>query len=465
MLNLKIFWSHLISYKLGVFSVSSILTLISIIAAVFLSARFSKKATLFLFSKNPNLDEATRESIATIISYFLATCLFFILFQSVGYNLDSLKFIGGGLGIGIGFGLQSTVREFSSGLIILMNRQIKVNDFIQFGSRQFFMNQQGTVTKIALLYTTIKTKDGGNIIIPNSQLLSQPILNWSYDDKPNRIKLPLKVKPDTDLLVFTEIVMTVANLEPLVFKEPPPKLVFKNLFNAHFEFELHVWIDSIKNQGAVINSLNFNLEYYLTKRGIEINFPSQEFILYRKPSPELQPAATDDVRELSTKDLLRQVPYFKDFDDLEIRKLIEAGYRQNFNNPEYLFHEGDSGNSFYIILSGRVEVLAEKLEKRLAVLNPGSFFGELSLMLGIPRTASIRVLEPSVFFVLHNRGFKHLLQSEKQLRDRIIQELGKHQQELANRQQELREKGLIPDTEDDSSPVVWMRNRLKNLFG
>jgi hypothetical protein len=259
--------------------------------------------------------------------------------------------------------------------------------------------------------------------------------------------------------------MTVANLEPLVFDEPPPKLVFKNISNTYSEFELHVWIDSIKNQGIVVNSLNFNLEYYLIRRGIEINFPSQELGLYQDPPAEIQRYLIESKREISTKEMLRKVPYFQDFNDLDIRKLIEAGYRQNFNNSEYLFHEGDAGNSFYIILAGSVEVLAEKLEKRLAVLSTGSFFGELSLMLGIPRTASVRVLEPSVFFVLHNRGFKHLLQSESQLQDRIIQELEKHQQELAARQKELREKGLIPEAEDDSNPVIWMRNRLKNLFG
>ena len=85
-------------------------------------------------------------------------------------------------------------------------------------------------------------------------------------------------------------------------------------------------------------------------------------------------------------------------------------------------------------------------------------------MLGIPRTASVRANEDTILFAINNKGFEKLLQEQPELSEIIVKELGKHQEELAQRQQQLREMGLVDDEEDDKNPVDWVRKRLKNLF-
>ena len=102
---------------------------------------------------------------------------------------------------------KTILRDFVSGLILLLGRAIKVNDYIQFGHRQEFSDVRGTVEKISLLFTVIKTKDSGFIIIPNSYLVTYPILNWSYNKTYNRVKIPLKVGKNIDFVLFTEIVL------------------------------------------------------------------------------------------------------------------------------------------------------------------------------------------------------------------------------------------------------------------
>lgn len=462
-------WVKILNYpllQLGslAISLSSVISVAITMLVVFLSIKISGKILQTLLKKQSRLDPGSCHSIATIGSYLFGVFIFFGLSHALGFRLESLRFIAGGLGLGIGFGLQNIVREFSSGLILLFKRRIKVNDFIQFGGRQLFKNQTGTITKISLFDTTVEIKDGGTLIVPNSHLLEQPLLNWSYQQAPNRVKILLRIRPYTDLLVFTETVMTVANLEPSVFKNPPPKLVFKKILNNVCEFELHLWIDSIKNQDTVINSINFNLEYELSRQGIDLSFPHQDFALYQGRPPHIEHYLNERKKRTATKDLLRKISYFQHFNDLDIRKLIEVGYRQTIQPQDILFREGDEGDAFYILLRGQVEVWAETLEKRLAVLSEGACFGELALMLGIPRTATVRAIAPTTLFIINHKGFKRLLQTEPAIKHAIVQELEQHQQELADRQRELREKGLVAASEDDANPVVWMHNRLKNLF-
>lgn len=97
--------------------------------------------------------------------------------------------------------------------------------------------------------------------------------------------------------------------------------------------------------------------------------------------------------------MLWEVDYFQDFNEIEIRKLIESGYRKNLEKEQILFKENEIGDTFYIILSGKVEVFVEKINKHLNYLKAGSFFGELSLMLGMPRTATVKAVEPTILFL------------------------------------------------------------------
>jgi CRP-like cAMP-binding protein len=146
-----------------------------------------------------------------------------------------------------------------------------------------------------------------------------------------------------------------------------------------------------------------------------------------------------------------------------MRQLIEQGYRQRLKADEILFHEGDPGDSFYIILSGSVDVFLKDLDRSLQTLNRGQFFGELALMLGIPRTASVRALEETLVFAINQPGFQHLLQQHPKLGEQIIQAFQNHQTELEERQEYLRELGLIAPNENPSM-IAWARQRLRQLF-
>ncbi|MGB7445415.1 MAG: ABC transporter transmembrane domain-containing protein [Coleofasciculaceae cyanobacterium] len=167
---------------------------------------------------------------------------------------------------------------------------------------------------------------------------------------------------------------------------------------------------------------------------------------------------------LSIIDFLRQVKYFQNFSEVELLQLATIGYRKCLQKSGILFREQDPGDALYIVLSGSVEVFVAELNKHLCVLQTGDFLGELSLMLGIPRTATVQALEETVLFAIDKNGLRTLLQERPELYEVIAQELGKHQEELVERQQELRELGLLDEEEDDHNPLTWVRKRLKKLF-
>jgi potassium-dependent mechanosensitive channel len=474
------FFADLINFPLRMgdvsLSISSIFQLIIFLALVtFFSNVFKRflKKTLLIKLK---IDEGNREAISTIISYGFGSLGFLIVLQTSGFNLASLTVIAGGLGVGIGFGLQDLTKNFVSGLTLLLERKLKVGDFVEFGE------MSGYIKEIAIRTTIIKTLAGGDVVVPNSELVSNRVLNWSYDDFTGRVEIPVGVAYSSDPVLVTETLLKSAYMEATVLHSPPPKVIFLGFGENSLDFMLWVWVKRIDQIMPIKSSLNFIIEYNLRQQGIEIPFPQRDLWLKNpetlidlklpqnqtKQSEEIKPVepkmAKIADKPLAIRDLLRQVSYFHNLTDLELRQLIEVGYRKRLMPFDILFKEGDPGDAFYIILSGEVEVRVAKINKLLTTLSAGKFFGELALMLGIPRTATVMAVEETILFAINKQGFEKILQEHPDLCEVIVQELSKHQEELAERQQQLREMGLINEREDDKNLISWVRKRLNNLF-
>jgi potassium efflux system protein len=427
------------------------------------------------------MDASNREAIATLLSYFLGAIAIIITIQNSGINLTSLGIILGGLGVGIGFGLQHIADDFISGIIMLFERTLKVNDLIELDDYRF-QGLLGRIVEVKLRSTIIRTLDNGDVVIPNNQLIKNRVLNWSYDTPIARLKIPVVVTYSSDPTLVTEVLLKSAYMEPAVCAQPMPKAMFMAFGDDGMAFELWVWVD-FNQRFDTQSSLHFILEHNLRQHGIEIAFPHRD-VLIRNPeslefalggSKRLQTASvthgiapaqlSDRTQRLPTlRELLQQVSYFENFSDLELRQLIEIGHRQRRRTGTVLFEEGDPGNAFYVLLEGKVDIVADKLDRHLTTLEPGQFFGEVALLLGIPRTAGARIAEDALLFVINQQGFASLLHRYPDLSDLILRDLSKHREELAQRQREMRALNLVDATEDDLNPVIWARKRLKRLF-
>jgi potassium-dependent mechanosensitive channel len=443
-----------------------------LIVFVYLCRLFKRFLQNYLL-KQIGIDANNREAISTLVSYSSGALLLIILGQEAGINLNSLAVIGGALGVGIGFGLQNIAKDLVSGFAVLFERKIKVGDFVEFDGKL------GHVKEIALRSTVIRTRDGGDIVVPNGYLLDRQILNWTSDSLVARIKIPVLLSHGSDILLVTEALLNSAHMEPAIVSDPAPKAMFRGYDSEGMKFELWVWINRIDLDDHIKSSLYFIIEYNLRLLGLEVPRPQRDLWL-RNPEAllPLMPSRKAEVFPLSDRDmlvsfppplslgkLLKQVAYFENFSELQLRQLIEIGYRQRLRESEILFHENEAGDAFYIILSGTIEVRIDRLDKHLANLQAGDFFGELALMLGIPRTATVKATEETMLFAIDRLGFKKLLQENPDITKILTIALEERQAELAKHQAELQRLGLIPSSEDEKNPISWVQNRLKTLFG
>lgn len=403
-----------------------------------------------------------------------------IVLQSSGINLSSLAVVAGVLGLGIGFGLQNLASNFISGLTILFEQPIKVGDYVELN------NLLGTVEKISIRSTVIRTNDDVFVIVPNSKLIDSNIVNWSYQRPRCRLHLPVSVAYGTDPVIVTELLVACARTEPMVLSFPPPKVWLKRFGDNGIDFEVLVWIDQPQESEQIKSSLNFLIEGEMRHHGVEIPFPHREIrirnwdnqilsppISQPKPDdPEIQvkveESTNSEPKKVITKlpskralrDLLRRITYFEGCSDLELRSLIEQGYRKFVTASEIICREGDEGKSLYIVLAGSLEAVSLRTGQHIYSFKEGEFFGEIAVLTGTLRTATVRALQDATLFVVDHDHLQKLLKNHPNLAEQIAQK-------LSERQQILIDMGLInPDAlkQSGETPFIWIKKHLQTLF-
>ncbi|NEO85211.1 MAG: cyclic nucleotide-binding domain-containing protein [Spirulina sp. SIO3F2] len=170
--------------------------------------------------------------------------------------------------------------------------------------------------------------------------------------------------------------------------------------------------------------------------------------------------------EATVEELMYQVSYFAHFTPSDVQQLLAVGQVIEFPAQTLIFAEDEPGDSFYIILAGAVDIAVERLQKFLTHIEAGGFFGELSLLLGLPRTATVRTTEPTTVFCLDHDNLRTLIDQDPRFAERIALAVNAHQEELTTRQVLLSKQGLINDPEQiQHNPLVWIRQRIHQLFG
>ncbi len=220
-------------------SLKDIFQLIIAIFLFFFFCRSIKKILRNRILTKFKIDEGNREAISTLVSYGFGIFGLIVVLQAMGLKLDSLAVVVGGLGVGIGFGLQNMAKDFISGFTLLLERKIKVGDFVELDGLS------GYIKEVALRSTLIRTRNGGDVVVPNGHLIDQRILNWTLDSYVARIEIPVGVAYESDPLLVTETLLNAAYSESSVLSEPPPKVMFVGFGDSALNFELWVWVNRI----------------------------------------------------------------------------------------------------------------------------------------------------------------------------------------------------------------------------
>lgn len=217
------------------------------------------------------IDRGLRYALGRIVYYVLLVAGFLIAFQTSGIEVGGLALILSAFGVGIGFGLQTIVNNFVSGLILLLERPIKVGDWIEIDGKG------GQVDRIGTRSTTIVTNDNITMIVPNAELIGQRIVNWSHGDPTVRIRLPVGVAYGSDLDIVRAALLDVAAAHSAVLPTPPPRVNFIAFGDSALEMELAVWTrEGVQRQRRFRSDLNFAIDAAFRARGIQIPFPQRD---------------------------------------------------------------------------------------------------------------------------------------------------------------------------------------------
>ena len=213
-----------------------------------------------------------------LLRYALTFLGTLIVLQAWGIDVRTLAIAGSVLGVGVGFGLQNLANNFVSGLVLNLERPIRPGDFINLG------DLTGTVDRIGARCTLIRTLDHLTILVPNSRLLENEVINWSHGDPMSRLHLPVGVAYGSPTRQVRRALLDAALENPNVLRDPRPQVQFKGFGESALDFELLVWTADPRGQQELKSDLNFRIEASLARQGIQIPFPQRDLHLR---SPQL----------------------------------------------------------------------------------------------------------------------------------------------------------------------------------
>ncbi len=274
------------------FTVLSFLKIILVlVVGIILLKLIRRKIERFLI-RRLGMAPGVVNSLSTLSYYIMLCLLALVALSSAGINMSQIALIFGALSVGIGFGLQTIANNFVSGIILLTERSIKVGDLVQFEDGTI-----GVVKKINIRSTVIRTFDALEIIVPNSEFISQRISTWTYDDDWRRILIPFGVAYGTDPEKVKEVATKAARSVPITHEDAdhPVRVRFLGFGDSSLDFELAVWIRQSEVNRAMTG---IKSDYYyalykaLTEAGIEIPFPQRDIHLR-----SIYPEAVKGLRE------------------------------------------------------------------------------------------------------------------------------------------------------------------------
>jgi potassium efflux system protein len=271
-------------------SVSSVLVgLLVFLLTVFLSRSVSALIERRMANRR-HIDPGLRYTISRLIKYVVITVGFLVaLRQAFAVDLTSIAVVFTALSVGIGFGLQYLAADIASGFILLFERPIRVGDRITIGE------DEGDVQSINLRTTVVTTNDRVAIIVPNSKLVSQRVINWSYGDPRARIAIPVGVADDSDIKLVTNTLIEAAQNVDNVLSEPEPCVQFLKFGDYSLDFRLLVWTSQPRRQVQIRSDINYRIAHLFRERSIKIPYPTQEFLLKGVNLPQdLEPSLLRD---------------------------------------------------------------------------------------------------------------------------------------------------------------------------
>jgi small-conductance mechanosensitive channel len=266
-------------FKLGEAQVTLLLVLYFLLLLtllIYLSGKSKKIVNRVLAGRG--VDLGIREATSSIVRYALLFLGLLVILQTIGIDLTALSILTGAVGLGIGFGLQNIASNFISGIIILFERPVRIGDRIAIG------DVEGDVVRIGGRSTTVLTNDNIDIIIPNSKLITENVVNWTHSERRVRFRIPVSVAFNTDIRKVEQALLEAARTVYEVLETPAPGVRFISFGDNGLDFELRAWTTAlVQRRGKFTSELNFAIYDKFKEYEIEVPYPQRDVRIRSNP--------------------------------------------------------------------------------------------------------------------------------------------------------------------------------------
>lgn len=296
----------------------------------------------------------------------------------------------------VGFALQDTLGNFFAGLAIQTEKPFRVGHWISVGDRE------GQVAEITWRATKLRTEAGQFLIVPNSIIAKDPILNYSEPSIPTRIEVTVGVGYQFPPNRVKAALLDALSQAPLVLASPRPDIIVHDFGDFAISYRLRFWIEDYEQHDPARDEVRSAIWYTFQREQIEIPYPIAVEI-----GREERPARTpEDVATAAER--LASIDLFSTLPPGQRLALADACPEKMFSAQQAIVKQGTAGSSMFVIVSGRARVVLEPSGQEVATIDAGGFFGEMSMLTGEPRTATVRAIGDLVALEISSERFRAL---------------------------------------------------------
>lgn len=276
-------------------SIGTIFVFIIVFVIGYVLTRWIQRALQTMLLARLEMDPGTRSAVVTGTGYVGVMLAFVAAIGAAGIDLSNLAIIFGALSVGIGFGMQSVVSNFVSGIIMLIERPIKEGDTIEVGG------YSGIVDKISVRATRIQSFDHDDVIIPNSELIAGTVRNRTLTDRMTRIECSVGIAYDSDVNAAFDILQDIAKSHERSVEDPPPTVVMEQLGDSALMLRLYCFIDEVGKARGVISEMYVEIVRRFAEKGISIPFPQREIAVVTDAFNATRPSDNEALPEEKQK--------------------------------------------------------------------------------------------------------------------------------------------------------------------
>lgn len=343
---------------------------------------------------NPLREDRASERVPTILQDAIVIGL--LLLVSTFVFDEKLLTTSAVSAVVIGFALQDTLGNAFAGLAIQSERPFHVGHWIRVGEFE------GRVAEVTWRATKLRTKTGNFVILPNNLVSKEAITNYSEPSVPTRLEVEVGASytsaPNQVKAAMREAMAQV----PCVLQAPAPDVLVMAFADSAITYRARFWVTDYELDDEARDQVRAAIYYAFSRRGIEIPFPIQ--VQYDLDPPRPDEATDEKQREA----LLRQVNLFASLTDEQRRTIASATRMRTFGGGEVIVREGEPGQSMYVVASGKVAVVLEPDRKIVATIEEGGYFGEMSLLTGEVRSATVMAHGDAVVLEIDAELFRKL---------------------------------------------------------